>query len=97
MSELAGTHQNPLAGGAQAAKPGVSGLAAGVHLAPVPGCGTRGKVRRAPPSPANITFDLLPQLDEPTRQRLRRDKQARHAEVCRRAQVGLEEWVAGDV
>jgi methylenetetrahydrofolate--tRNA-(uracil-5-)-methyltransferase len=47
--------------------------------------------------PANITFDLLPQLDEPTRQRLRRDKQARHAEVCRRAQVGLEEWVAGDV
>ena len=35
--------------------------------------------------PANITFDLLPQLDEADRQRLRRDKKARHAEVCRRA------------
>jgi methylenetetrahydrofolate--tRNA-(uracil-5-)-methyltransferase len=35
--------------------------------------------------PANITFDLLPPLDEETRQRLRRDKKARHAEVCRRA------------
>lgn len=35
--------------------------------------------------PANITFDLLPALDEETRNRLRRDKKARHAEVCRRA------------
>jgi len=35
--------------------------------------------------PANITFDLLPGLDEETRQRLRHDKRARHAEVCRRA------------
>ena len=35
--------------------------------------------------PANITFDLLPQLDEATRRSLRRDKKARHAEVCRRA------------
>ncbi len=35
--------------------------------------------------PANITFDLLPQLDEETRLRLRKDKHARHAEVCRRA------------
>jgi methylenetetrahydrofolate--tRNA-(uracil-5-)-methyltransferase len=43
--------------------------------------------------PANITFDLLPQLDEDTRQKLRRDKQARHAEVCRRAQVALEEYL----
>jgi methylenetetrahydrofolate--tRNA-(uracil-5-)-methyltransferase len=42
--------------------------------------------------PANITFDLLPQLDEPTRQRLRRDKQARHAEVCRRALERLDEY-----
>jgi methylenetetrahydrofolate--tRNA-(uracil-5-)-methyltransferase len=47
--------------------------------------------------PANITFDLLPQLDEPTRLKLRRDKQARHAEVCRRAQVALEAWVAAHV
>ncbi|HJT86752.1 MAG TPA: methylenetetrahydrofolate--tRNA-(uracil(54)-C(5))-methyltransferase (FADH(2)-oxidizing) TrmFO, partial [Bryobacteraceae bacterium] len=42
--------------------------------------------------PANITFDLLPQLDEPTRHRLRHDKQARHAEVCRRALEALEEF-----
>jgi methylenetetrahydrofolate--tRNA-(uracil-5-)-methyltransferase len=42
--------------------------------------------------PANITFDLLPQLDEATRHRLRRDKKARHAEVCRRALAALEEF-----
>jgi methylenetetrahydrofolate--tRNA-(uracil-5-)-methyltransferase len=40
--------------------------------------------------PANITFDLLPALDEETRQRLRRDKKARHAETCRRALEALE-------
>ncbi len=42
--------------------------------------------------PANITFDLLPALDEAARQALRRDKKARHAEVCRRALAALEEW-----
>ena len=42
--------------------------------------------------PANITFDLLPALDEATRLRLRHDKQARHAEVCRRALEALDEW-----
>jgi methylenetetrahydrofolate--tRNA-(uracil-5-)-methyltransferase len=47
--------------------------------------------------PANITFDLLPQLDEATRLRLRRDKAARHAEVCRRALGALEGWVRADV
>jgi methylenetetrahydrofolate--tRNA-(uracil-5-)-methyltransferase len=35
--------------------------------------------------PANITFDLLPPLDEATRRGLRHDKRARHAEICRRA------------
>ncbi|MBI4874813.1 MAG: methylenetetrahydrofolate--tRNA-(uracil(54)-C(5))-methyltransferase (FADH(2)-oxidizing) TrmFO [Acidobacteria bacterium] len=44
--------------------------------------------------PANITFDLLPQLDEETRARLRHDKRARHAEVCRRAQAALEEFLS---
>jgi methylenetetrahydrofolate--tRNA-(uracil-5-)-methyltransferase len=44
--------------------------------------------------PANITFDLLPALDEHTRLKLRRDKKARHAEVCRRAQVALDEFLA---
>ena len=42
--------------------------------------------------PANITFDLLPPLDEAARHRLRRDKKARHAEVCRRALAALEEF-----
>jgi methylenetetrahydrofolate--tRNA-(uracil-5-)-methyltransferase len=42
--------------------------------------------------PANITFDLLPSLDEPARLRLRRDKKARHAEVCRRALGKLDEY-----
>jgi methylenetetrahydrofolate--tRNA-(uracil-5-)-methyltransferase len=42
--------------------------------------------------PANITFDLLPPLDEPTRRRLGHDKRARHAEVCRRALEALEEF-----
>jgi methylenetetrahydrofolate--tRNA-(uracil-5-)-methyltransferase len=42
--------------------------------------------------PANITFDLLPPLDEATRQKLRHDKKARHAEVCRRALAALEEY-----
>jgi methylenetetrahydrofolate--tRNA-(uracil-5-)-methyltransferase len=44
--------------------------------------------------PANITFDLLPALDEETRHRLRRDKKARHALVCERALSALEDYVA---
>ncbi|HYL77171.1 MAG TPA: methylenetetrahydrofolate--tRNA-(uracil(54)-C(5))-methyltransferase (FADH(2)-oxidizing) TrmFO [Bryobacteraceae bacterium] len=44
--------------------------------------------------PANITFDLLPQLEEETRRRLRHDKKARHAEVCRRALEKLDEYRA---
>lgn len=39
--------------------------------------------------PANITFDLLPALDERERHRLRHDKPARHTEVCRRALAAL--------
>jgi len=42
--------------------------------------------------PANITFDLLPPLDQAALERLRRDKKARHAEVCRRALEALEEY-----
>jgi methylenetetrahydrofolate--tRNA-(uracil-5-)-methyltransferase len=44
--------------------------------------------------PANITFDLLPALDEPTRLRFRHDKKARHAEVCRRAIEKLDEYLS---
>jgi methylenetetrahydrofolate--tRNA-(uracil-5-)-methyltransferase len=42
--------------------------------------------------PANITFDLLPALDEAARRRLGHDKKARHAEVCRRALAALEDF-----
>jgi methylenetetrahydrofolate--tRNA-(uracil-5-)-methyltransferase len=42
--------------------------------------------------PANITFDLLPALDEPARLQFRHDKRARHAEVCRRALEKLDQF-----
>jgi methylenetetrahydrofolate--tRNA-(uracil-5-)-methyltransferase len=42
--------------------------------------------------PANITFDLLPQLDEATRRRIR-DKKQRHRMVCERALQALTTWV----
>ncbi|MBV8866051.1 MAG: methylenetetrahydrofolate--tRNA-(uracil(54)-C(5))-methyltransferase (FADH(2)-oxidizing) TrmFO [Acidobacteriaceae bacterium] len=40
--------------------------------------------------PANITFDLLPSLDEETKHKFRHDKKARHAEVCERASRALQ-------
>ena len=42
--------------------------------------------------PANITFDLLLQLDEATRSRVR-DKKLRHAMVCERALEELRGWL----
>jgi methylenetetrahydrofolate--tRNA-(uracil-5-)-methyltransferase len=45
--------------------------------------------------PANITFDLLPSLDEDTKRKLRHDKKARHAEVCRQAEAAFQEFVDG--
>ena len=42
--------------------------------------------------PANITFDLLPSLDEETKRRFKHDKKARHAEVCRRAEKAFSEF-----
>ncbi|MFL6439050.1 MAG: methylenetetrahydrofolate--tRNA-(uracil(54)-C(5))-methyltransferase (FADH(2)-oxidizing) TrmFO [Terriglobales bacterium] len=41
--------------------------------------------------PANITFDLLPPLEEETR-RLIRDKRERHRIQCERALEGFESW-----
>ncbi|MGE5644427.1 MAG: methylenetetrahydrofolate--tRNA-(uracil(54)-C(5))-methyltransferase (FADH(2)-oxidizing) TrmFO [Acidobacteriota bacterium] len=80
-----------------------TGLLAGRHaagLAPVPEGTALGSLCRyvsgADPrryQPANITFDLLPALDEETRLRLRRDKRARHEEVCRRALAALEAYL----
>jgi len=42
--------------------------------------------------PANITFDLLPKLEEGLRLKFRHDKKARQAEVCRRAIAALDEF-----
>jgi len=42
--------------------------------------------------PANITFDLLPQLDEATRRRVR-DKKLRHKMVCEKALEKLASWL----
>lgn len=42
--------------------------------------------------PANITFDLLPQLDEATRRRIR-DKKQRHKMVCEQALGLLSDWL----
>jgi methylenetetrahydrofolate--tRNA-(uracil-5-)-methyltransferase len=47
--------------------------------------------------PANITFDLLQKLDEETLRRLRKDKKAKHAEVCRRALAALESYMGAPV
>ncbi len=44
--------------------------------------------------PANITFDLFPPLDEELRNRLRRDRRARHREICLRALDHLERHLA---
>lgn len=47
--------------------------------------------------PANITFDLLPPVDEETRKRLKKDKKARHEAVCRRAMEKMDEWLCAAV
>lgn len=43
--------------------------------------------------PTNITFDLLPSLDEETRRRVR-DKRLRHKMVCDQALTAFDEWWA---
>ena len=43
--------------------------------------------------PANITFDLLEQLDEQTKRRVR-DKKLRHQMVCERAFTAWQSWCA---
>ncbi len=45
--------------------------------------------------PANITFDLLPSLNEETRRRIR-DKKQRHRLVCEQALAALEAWLPGN-
>ncbi len=43
--------------------------------------------------PANITFDLLPALDDEAKQKFKHDKRARHGEICRRAETAFEEFI----
>jgi methylenetetrahydrofolate--tRNA-(uracil-5-)-methyltransferase len=45
--------------------------------------------------PANITFDLLEQLDEATRKKVR-DKKMRHKMVCDRALEAFDQWMASE-
>jgi methylenetetrahydrofolate--tRNA-(uracil-5-)-methyltransferase len=82
---VAGRHAVELATGAEI-RPFPRETAIGSLCAYVSGADARNY------QPANITFDLLPALDEPTRLRLRHDKKARHAEVCRRAIQKLDEY-----
>jgi methylenetetrahydrofolate--tRNA-(uracil-5-)-methyltransferase len=89
-----------------------TGLMAGMHAAafargetprPLPRATALGSlchyVSAADPKdyqPANITFDLLPPLDEAARRRLRHDKKARHELVCRQALEALAEYLDAD-
>ena len=86
-----------------------TGLMAGMHAAalalgqtprPLPRATALGSlchyVSTADPKdyqPANITFDLLPALDERDRQRLRRDKKARHALICQQAHEAFDQYL----
>jgi methylenetetrahydrofolate--tRNA-(uracil-5-)-methyltransferase len=82
---MAGLHASALAaGGAPRPLPRETALGSLCHYVSGAGAGRY--------QPANITFDLLPPLDEATRHKLRHDKQARHAEVCRRALEALEDY-----
>jgi methylenetetrahydrofolate--tRNA-(uracil-5-)-methyltransferase len=84
---VAGRHAAELATG-EAIRPFPRETAIGSLCAYVSGADPRNY------QPANITFDLLPALDDATRLRLRHDKRARHAEVCRRALEKLDEYRA---
>jgi methylenetetrahydrofolate--tRNA-(uracil-5-)-methyltransferase len=77
----------------------VASLAQGLAPAPPPRETALGSLVRyichADPrnfQPANITFDLLPQLDEATRRRVR-DKKLRHKMVCEKALEKLASWL----
>ena len=51
------------------------------------------EAQRTPSRETEAAVDLLPELDELTRRRLRHDRRARHAEVCRRAEEKLAAYV----
>jgi methylenetetrahydrofolate--tRNA-(uracil-5-)-methyltransferase len=85
MGMLVGMHAAQIARGRQAvAPPRETALGSLVHYL----CHAEAKSFQ----PANITFDLLPQLDEETRRRVR-DKKVRHKMVCERALQAMENWL----
>jgi len=43
--------------------------------------------------PSYSSFDILPQLDEASRRRWKRDRKARRGAVCRRAAAALDEYL----
>ena len=45
--------------------------------------------------PANITFDLLPPLDDETRRKVR-DKRERHRIQCERALAACDAWLGSN-
>ncbi len=85
MGMLAGMHVARIAQGlAPVPPPRETALGSLVHYL----CGAEAKNFQ----PANITFDLLPQLDEVTRRKIR-DKKQRHKMVCEKALEALESWL----
>ncbi len=86
-----------------------TGLLAGVYAAELASAGTPSPVPRETAmgslvhyithaegrnfQPANITFDLLPQVGEETRRKVR-DKKLRHKQVCERALEKIESWLS---
>jgi methylenetetrahydrofolate--tRNA-(uracil-5-)-methyltransferase len=73
-------------------------LAMGAEPVPAPRASAHGSLvhyicnaERKDFQPANITFDLLEQLDEATRKKVR-DKKLRHQMVCERALAAFDEW-----
>ena len=85
MGMLAGIHVAHIAQGKAAiAPPRETALGSLVHYI----CHAESKNFQ----PANITFDLLPQLDEATRRKVR-DKKLRHKMVCEKALKKLASWL----
>ena len=74
-------------------------VATGLDPLPAPRASAHGSLTNyicnADPShfqPANITFDLLEQLDESIKRKVR-DKKLRHQMVCERAFAAFDEWI----
>lgn len=87
MGMLAGIHLARLSQGLNpVAPPRESALGSLLHYI----CHTEAKNFQ----PANITFDLLPQLDESTRRQVR-DKTQRHRMVCEKALRASANWLNG--